>query len=70
MRARKGDGAADAAEGRYAAAVGVGLLVVRTEDTLEALDDDQRAAIGRAHARAALSLLPDFDKLMAELEVS
>jgi len=68
MRTRKGDAAVETAEGRYAAAVGVGLLVVRAENKLEHLDPEQLAAIARAHARTALSLLPDFDRLMAELE--
>ena len=68
-RRRHGDQAVEEAQGRYAAGIGVGLLVVRSETALEGLSDEQVAAIGRAQARTALSLMPDFDKLMAELDV-
>ena len=69
MRRKKGDAAVEAAQGRYAAAVGVGLLVMDADKTLEGLSDEQRVAIGRVQVRTALSLLPDFDLLMAQLEV-
>ena len=68
-RRRHGDQAVEDAQGRYAAGIGVGLLVVRAEKALEGLSDEQVAAIGRAQARTALSLMPDFDKLMAELDI-
>ncbi len=68
MRTRKGDQAVEDARGRYAAGVGVGLLVMHAEETLKGLADEQRAAISRAQPRTTLSLLPDFDKLMAELD--
>lgn len=69
VRRKKGDAAVETAQGRYAAALGVGLLVMNADPTLESLSDEQRSAIGRAQARTALSLLPDFDLLMAQLEV-
>lgn len=68
MRANKGDRAVEDAKARYAAGVGVGLLVAHSDDDLKELTDDHRAAIARAQARAALTLLPDFDKLMAQLD--
>lgn len=68
MRSRKGDQAVEDARGRYAAGVGVGLLVMHSDEALKELGEEQRAAISRAQARTALSLLPDFDKLMAQLD--
>jgi hypothetical protein len=68
MRNRKGDQAVEDARGRYAAGVGVGLLVMHADEALKGLGDEQRAAISRAQARTALSLLPDFDKLMEQLD--
>lgn len=68
MRTRKGDRAVDDAKARYAAGVGVGLLAAHEDDDLKDVTDEQKAAIARAQARAALTLLPDFDKLMAQLD--
>ena len=67
-RKAKGDRAVEEAHARYAAGIGVGLLVMRAEKSLDGLTDEQLSAIGRAQARTTLSLLPDFDRLMNELD--
>lgn len=63
----KTEATVDNARGRYAAGFGVGLLVMDADEALKNLSDEQRAGAARAQARAALSMLPEFDLLMAEV---
>ena len=68
MRKRKGEDRVEMARGRYATAIGVGLLVLNADEAAKDLEPEQLAAAARAQARTALSLLPEFEILLTGLE--